>query len=163
MTLMINGGMDIPFAVEAARPLVADIVTPLYQRVNPYDLGEARRNLSIGEEYSKIVMRRYSYRERIEQDIEKIVSTLVWGYPSHSFVIDVTEAQRIGLKAKLLDQESTELCMKLVTKVDYCYGFASDSSKSSPGPVRKLKEKTHGEGIQSVPINKGAEDDNPRT
>lgn len=72
-TLMRSGRMDIPYAIEAARPLVADIVGPLYQQVSPHELGEARRHLAVGEEYSKQVMRRYGYRHHRPQRIERIV------------------------------------------------------------------------------------------
>ena len=129
VTLMMHGGMDIPFALEAARPLVADIVTPLYQQVDPHELGEARRSLAVGEEYSKMVMGRYSYRNLSEREIEKIVRTLVWEYPSHGFIIDLEEAKRIGLNAKPLDEETAALCSKFVSLVNYCYGFAETAEK----------------------------------
>lgn len=128
LTLMAHGGMDIPFAVEAARPLVADIVTPLYQQVDPHELGEARRYLSIGEEYCKMVMERYSYRNLSKKEIQKIVDKLVWGYPSHGFVIDLQEAKQIGLNVKPLDQKTADLCCELVSKVDYCYGFPTNAT-----------------------------------
>jgi hypothetical protein len=123
VTLIKNGGMDIPYAIEAARPLVADIVGPLYKQVDPHELGEARRYLAVGEEYSKKIMQKYSYRHRKAQQVDKIVEQLVWHYPSHSYVIDMEEAQNIGLSAQPLDDNTEKLLVKLLQLVHNCYGF----------------------------------------
>ena len=158
MTLMAHGGMDIPFAVEAARPLVADIVQPLYKQVDPHELGEARRYLAVGEEYSKMVMARYGYRHLSESQINSIVGKLVWEYPSHAFVIDLQEAQKIGLNAKPLDRETTDLCTKLVSMVSHCYGFAT-ATKTRPSRRRRAPRVTE-EGGQSHGEEASAEEGN---
>jgi hypothetical protein len=40
------------------------------------------------------------YNKKSETQANTIVSLLVRGYPSHSFVIDLPEAQKIGLSAR---------------------------------------------------------------
>ena len=121
--LMLKGNMDIPYAVEKALPFVSCVTSPLYQQVNPMELGEARRHLAVGEEYSKRIMKRYGYSSLSNTKIEVIVKQLVWEYPSHSFVIDLEEAKSIGLNAEVLDEERAKLCEELLSKVKGCFGF----------------------------------------
>jgi|GEM_PF-1582776 len=109
-------------AVEAARPIVSDIVTSLYGQVDPSELGEARRYLAIGEEYAKLLMERYAYSHYPPQQIEKIVRTLVWNYPSHTFAVDFREAHKLGLRVERLDEATTSLCEELLRTATGCLG-----------------------------------------
>jgi len=146
LTLMSHGGMDIPYAIEQARPLVADIVSPLYAQVNPHELGEARRHLAVGEEYSKLVMKRYSYRNHSESSINRIVEKLVWDFPSHTYIVDVEAAKAIGLNAKPLDEATDDLCCQLLNEVNGCVGFVSVDTEEKKGEPNKRKvRKTKGE------------------
>jgi len=129
--------MDIPYAIERALPFVSCIATPLYQQVEPEELGEARRYLSISEEYGERIMRRYGYSSMPARKIKDIVNRLVWEYPSHSFVIDVIEAQEIGLKAELLDDARNDLCAELLSKTKSCLGFIPHKDTTKPSPKRK--------------------------
>jgi hypothetical protein len=140
-TLIRNGGMDIPYAIEAARPLVADIVGPLYRQVDPHELGEARRYLAVGEEYSKKIMQRYSYKHRKAPQIDKIVEQLVWHYPSHGYVIDMEEAQNIGLSAQPLDDTTEGLLVNLFQLVHNCYGFRPMTTSATSPVVIPAKSK----------------------
>jgi hypothetical protein len=115
--------MDLPHAIEYAQPLVSDMVRPLFDQVDPLELGEARRHLAVGEEYSKRIMERYSYKNYSEDQIAETVRSLVWGYPSHGFFIGRNEAANIGLNVERLDDETTELCEELITTVKRCTGL----------------------------------------
>ena len=112
--LLMGAPMDVPHAIERAQPLFSSIVTPLYQQIDPHELGEMGRYLSEGEEYAKRVMRRWSYTGLQDNDIERIVRRLVWNYPTHGFVIDLHEAKSIGLNAQMLDEESERLCGEIL-------------------------------------------------
>lgn len=140
--LMIKGKMDIPYALEKALPFISCIVNPLYQQVSPIELGEARRQLAVGEEYSKIIMARYSYSHLSAEQIEKIVKQLVWDYPSHSFVIDIEEARKIGLNVELLNDECANLCEELLAQVNGCFGFAPIETKIALVKEEPQKEAT---------------------
>ncbi len=120
---MLKGNMDIPYALEKALPFVTCVTNPLYQQVNPVELGEARRHLAVGEEYSQRIIKRYGYSSVSNSKIETIVKKLVWEYPSHSFVIDLEEASEIGLNAEGWDDARTMLCEELLPKVKGCFGF----------------------------------------
>ena len=104
--LLRSAPMDIHQAMEHAKPLFASIVSPLYQNVDLHELGEAGRDLAEVEEYALRAMQRWGYKNVDEADIRRIARKLVWEYPSHEFVIDLTEAQDIGLNAKPMSDVS---------------------------------------------------------
>ena len=112
--LLSHTHMDIKNALAQAHPLFSAVVTPLFQQIDPYKLGEAGRYLSVGEEYALRAMRRWGYRHLDERDRKQIVNRLVWHYPTHSFVIDLLEAKEIGLEARLLDEERDQICQDIV-------------------------------------------------
>lgn len=135
--LLQKGRMDVPYAIEQALPFVSCIATPLYQQVEPQELGEARRHLAIAEEYGERIMRRYGHSSTSAAKVKDIVNKLVWEYPSHSFVIDVLEAQQIGLKAEELDDARINLCTELLSKTKGCLGFVSHKNTTKPSPNSK--------------------------
>ena len=104
--LLRRAPMDIHQAMEHAKPLFAAIVSPLYQKADLPRLGEAGRYLSEAEEYAFRAMQRWGYKNIDEADIRRTARRLVWGYPSHEFIIDLAEAQDIGLNAKPMSDVS---------------------------------------------------------
>ena len=126
--LIQNTHMDIPHAIEQANPLFAAIVSPLYQQINPHELGEMGRYLSEIEEYAVRVMQRWGYADKSENEVSAIVRNLVWEYPSHGFVIDLDEAKELGLKVELMDAESETLCLKVLNNDDsyVWFGFPNE-------------------------------------
>lgn len=141
-------GMDYIYAVEAARPIVSDMVTALYTQVSPSELGEARRYLAVSEQYGKMMMERYS--KYPSDRIESIVRSLVWNYPSHGFVIDFDEAKALGLKVEPLDDECTEACEELLGTVRGCLGIVTDADmptqETAPAEVVTAETATLPEG-----------------
>lgn len=135
--LLEKSRMDIPYAIEQSLPFVSCIATPLFQQVQPQELGEARRRLAVAEEYARRIMSRYGYSSVSKTKIEGMVNVLVWEYPSHKFVIDLLEAQQIGLKAEMLDVTRTDLCVELLSRVKGCIGFISHKNTTKPAPNRK--------------------------
>jgi hypothetical protein len=134
-------GMSLTHAVRAAEPLVSDIVTPLFQQVDPLELGEARRYLNIVEQYSRIAMERYSYPQIHQEYRENMVRKLVWDYPSHGFVIDRDEARKVGLNVVDLDDKTTKLCEELLEITDGCIGILPAESKQKD-EIDKQEAKT---------------------
>lgn len=121
--LMKKAGMEIPYALKHARYFVSDIVNPLYSQINPMELGDSRRKLAVAERYSKIIMKRYGYSDFPQEKIDSIVNTLVWEYPSHSFVIDIKEALSLDLKVGLLDDKLAKICDEIMMESNGCLGF----------------------------------------
>jgi hypothetical protein len=111
---MMDKRMDVPFALDRAQESIGRFVTPLYNQVRSQNLGEYYRYLTIGEEYGKRVMGRWGYADRSEENITTMVKRLVWDYPAHEFVIDLHEAQEIGLNAHPMDTALDRLCSAVV-------------------------------------------------
>lgn len=94
---------NIPISTATASRVASEIaiglLSPITHQIEPSKLGEVLRAQNIGLTYGLRLMRdKYnSYSART------IVMTLACGYSSHSTVIDLLEAQRIGLHAQPFD------------------------------------------------------------
>ena len=116
--LLSKAPMDIPHAIEHAKPFFAAIVSPLYSNVDLHELGDAGRALAISEDYAIRVMERWGYSDIERKKVRLIARRLVWDYPTHGFVIDLFEAQSIGLKAERLDEESEAICWEILESTE---------------------------------------------
>jgi hypothetical protein len=132
-----KSGMDIPYAIEKALGFVACIVAPLYEQVDPMELGEAGRELEVGEEYCKRIMKRYGYHSLSSEQIQSMTYHLVRQYPTHGFVIDIEEAKDIGLHTQALPDHIGELCAELLSKTTRCVGFLETATDKPAATVRK--------------------------
>lgn len=115
--LLERAHLDVPVAIKNAEPLFAAIASPLYKNVDLQKLSEFGRYLAEIEQYALRVMLRWGYKNQMDTDpgkISWIVHRLVWEYPSHEFVIDLDEAQAIGLNANLLDSSSEEISKRIL-------------------------------------------------
>ena len=105
--------LGAPHTYERAEALFGAIVSPLYQQVDPHELGELGRYQASSQAYATRVMKRWSYSDFEEERIEEIAQRLVWEYPTHGFVIDLYEAQEMGLRVGKLDPETERLCVEI--------------------------------------------------
>lgn len=136
--LLATARMNVPYAIENAQPLLSAITSSLYAKVDFHELGEAGRSLAISEEYAIRVMTRWGYSGMSNADRMSIVRHLVWDYPTHGFVIDLEEAQNIGLKAEKLDAGIDLICKHILTNPRRFIGIEfptqmSFSGDSNPG------------------------------
>ena len=171
--LMQTADMDFPHAIDRTQQLFAAIITPLYQQIDPHELGEAGRYLSEGEDYAMHVMRRWAYHDATHEERSLIVRRLVWDYPSHGFVIDLEEAREIGLYVHELDFESDILCKTIVAAIqsateNHVSLFLPEeqtplqSDEHSPSTVNPIQEDTHAESpTANFPKGSEAEDHIP--
>lgn len=132
--------MDIPHALERAHPLFAAIASPLYSQIDPHELGEMGRYLSISEEYAERSMRRWAYADRSYADRFEMARRLIWGYPDHGFVIDLTEAREIGLKAERLDAKSDMLCETIIAMSEDSVKFQRHASTEDPANTSQAEK-----------------------
>jgi len=114
--------MSVKDSLHEAIPFVTGMVRPLYERVDPLEVGEHRRTLAVTEEYAKRLLAQTKHPEA-----KKIVETLVSKYPSHGFIIDFEEAAQLGLPVKRLDKRDEDSILKALMgmiddEVSYC-GF----------------------------------------
>jgi hypothetical protein len=89
--------IGIQFAEEFIKPLIA--------KLDPSLLHQSQRGLGEAELYSIILMKCYMFKEdkNPKEKSEKIANELVWNYKTHSYVIDIHEAKRLGLKVESID------------------------------------------------------------
>ncbi|HEV7243155.1 MAG TPA: hypothetical protein VGQ36_28270 [Thermoanaerobaculia bacterium] len=138
-TLMIGiAGMSVKEAIHEAIPAVTGLMAPLYQRVDPSKVGGYRRSLAVGEDYAVRLL-----RQRGIKKADEIVEKLVWGYPSHSFVIDMEEAAGLGLPVVQLPASQEEILLNVVLGASEhglsFYGFAEAQPKVATAKTKAKK------------------------
>ena len=136
MLLMLRrSGMSVKDALHDAITFTTGIMRPLYEQINPLDIGEHMRSLAIGEDYANRLLSRTGNPRQKE-----IVKALVSKYPSHSFVIDDLEARGIGLPVKPLEPAQEELFLQAVSCIlgseESFYGFAKTPVKKAASPSK---------------------------
>lgn len=142
--------MDIPHALDNARPLFAAIASPLYRQIDPHELGAMGRYLSISEDYAERVMRRWAYSDRSHADRYEMAQRLIWSYPDHGFVIDLVEAQEIGLKAERLDSKSDKICETIVAMSENSVKFQQHA------PTEDIANNSKAEKNNGIPVSESA-------
>ena len=90
-------------ASAAATDLVHRLFVPIFAQIDPYDVGKKARAMRIATDYG----RRLAARTGNLQD--RALDTLTQTYPSHSFVIDMAEAERLFRKVRPVTDAEAEL------------------------------------------------------
>ena len=125
---------DMTLSLDSVADLLSPIADPLYRLVNYRELGEAARDLAIGEEYAKETMRRWSPLN--EDQANTAVDILVWAYPDHGYIIDIDEARDIGLSnVEPLDLELESLCYGVISSGEsfVCYALPEGYEQTENG------------------------------
>jgi ATP-dependent protease ClpP protease subunit len=86
-----------PDLMKYAMDFVAITARPLFEKIEAHKLGDYSQALAIGEEYGRRVLKRVSSLD--SSAIDTIVQQLVHSYPSHEYVIDCDELQKLRLPA----------------------------------------------------------------
>ena len=98
------------------------------------------RYLSISEEYSERVMRRWAYSDLSHPDRYEMARRLIWSYPDHGFVIDLIEAREIGLKAERLDSKSDMICKTIVAMSKDSVNFQQSAPNEAPAQIPEAEK-----------------------
>ena len=136
--LLSRTDMRVRDVLAEASKFATALVGPLYSQVDPLSFGEAHRALQNSIEYGKRVMGRYAYREWPEKRASACLERLTWNYPSHGFVIDIDEAQELGLHAKLMSGDRETDAHVIMEEMEDCIGFLA-------AELRSLKSQPDGE------------------
>jgi len=139
-TLLIlrRSGMSVKESLHEALHFTAEITRPLYEQLDPLEIGEYKRSLAIGEEYGNrlLAMTKNPYRR-------SIIEALVSKYPSHGFVIDRNEARSMGLPVHPLNKSQEGLLIPAISSIlesgESLYGFHQLQPKSATKPVKAAK------------------------
>lgn len=118
---------------------------PLIGQLNPEKLGTYSRALSIGEEYGKRLLRRFSSLDEDKQT--RMIKKLVHGYPSHEYIIDYHELKEIGFEVELFNDDEREVVNKLfeyLVQQKSMIRLVMYTPKSEPNKeIAKEKEGSH--------------------
>lgn len=138
-TLLIlrRSGMSLKEALHESLHFTTEIMRPLYEQLDPLEIGEYKRALAIGEEYGDrlLLMTKNPHRKAISQ-------ALLSKYPSHGFVIDRAEAKAMGLPVHALEASHETAFLSAITSIlstgESVYGFNKlPTPKAAAKPARK--------------------------
>lgn len=92
-------GLARKTAVELAQKFASDYITPITSRLDPIIVNMCYRELEVAEDYGNELLKDYMLNNNTDKEnkASDIMTKLVWGYKSHSYVICYHEALRIGL------------------------------------------------------------------
>jgi hypothetical protein len=89
-----------------------------------------------------------------------MVRKLVWDYPAHEFVIDLTEAKAIGLHAKAMEQDLEDLAWKVVenhTRLFELLRPGAPATTSSTGTAPTVSMVKTGKEVVAASPNGGSD------
>jgi hypothetical protein len=98
-----NYEMSYDDSLRHAVAFVGVTTGPLVARLDPEKIGQYSRELSVATEYGTRLLRRST--KWPANKINEVVDQLVYGYPSHEFVIDYLEARSLGFDVDLFPPE----------------------------------------------------------
>ncbi len=101
-------------AAQAASELVAGLYSPIFSQIDPIEVGEKARSMRIVSDYGKRLNAR-------SQNLKgHALETLTQTYPSHSFVIDMQEAQTLFENVRPLSEHESALveCLELGARLE---------------------------------------------
>lgn len=104
--LISRAGASVADALKYSMRLIESMARPLFDQINPLDLGTFSNSLQVNEKYGKELLTRFGMSAK---EADGIVKNLVRKYPSHAFVIDLHEAKKIGLRARKPNDDETRV------------------------------------------------------
>jgi hypothetical protein len=115
MGFIVDGyGMSYDDSLRHAVAFVQATTGPLVSRLDPEKLGEYNRELMVAVEYGSRLLSRYGNRSRDEA--KRLAEQLVYGYPSHAYIIDYRELKELGLEVELFgeNERTAAKCLERV-------------------------------------------------
>lgn len=104
--LVSQADASIANALKYSMQLIDAMANPLFEQINPLDLGTFSNSLKVNERYGNELLTRFGASEK---ESGEIIEKLVRKYPSHAFVIDLHEAKKIGLRARGPNADETKV------------------------------------------------------
>ncbi len=89
LTTRSGGRITTRTASEIAAKLTEALFRPISEQIDPIHMGEVKRSMAIAKEYGRRL------NEKSKNLKEDALDSLVSGYPSHSFAIDLEEAKNL--------------------------------------------------------------------
>ena len=98
-----NGVVSIRTAMSAASDMVSSLYGPIFRRFDPEEVGSRSRAMRIGEEYAHRLNVKWGNLK------SESIELLSRSYPSHGFVIDFDEAQRMFENVRQANEDEINL------------------------------------------------------
>lgn len=127
-------GISLKEGLKDSVPLVTSLMRPLFEQIEPLEMGGNRRALAIAEDYASRMLKLVGRR-----NVKEVVHRLVWEYPSHDFWMDIEEANDAGIAVEPLQQKHDYQLTKAIIDFteDFYYGFAPKArTPRAERPVR---------------------------
>ena len=106
-TLKVTSGITLRTCLEVATQLTVGLFNPIYSQIDPMRLGENSRAMRIGEAYGERL-------NEIGGNLQPVaLAELLAKYPSHSFVIDRRETEKLFKKVREPTQQESGLIESL--------------------------------------------------
>jgi hypothetical protein len=138
-------GLSIKESLKDSVPLVSAIMRPVFEQIDPIEMGGNRRAIAIGEEYAK---RMFDLVGNPKSD--KIIRKIVWGYPAHDFCIDLEEAQDLGLPVEQLPPDQDRALTNAILEFREAYdGFVPSITPAVAAKKTRAVRKARGPGKRS--------------
>lgn len=103
--------ISIKASMEIASKMVAQIFAPIMDQINPLDLGEMHRSLSIAKGYVKVML-----SDNFKSDL---IDKLATHYPCHSFVIDKKQSKEFFNRVFDVDSSMSEIIRKYSSVLEF--------------------------------------------
>lgn len=87
--IRFGSGVSTKLSADIAAKLVQSVIEPIASQIDPIKIGEHQRAIGIAQKYGELL------NEMTKNLKERGLSTLIAGYPSHGFVIDRKEAEKL--------------------------------------------------------------------
>lgn len=120
-------------AMDVASKLATDLFAPLLAKLDPIDVGERARESAVAREYGRRLL---EHSKNMELDK---LTTLIQGYPSHSFVIDRVEAKQLFTNCRDSTESESSLAVNVWSLTGEwhtygkCFEFLSNTIDDSRG------------------------------
>ena len=146
-------GLSIKESLKDSIPLVTAVMRPVFEQIDPVEMGEYRRAIAMGEDYAKRMLR-ISKNPRAAEIVERFV----WQYASHDFCIDIDEARESGLPVEQLSpKQDKQFTEAIIDFRGHAHGFVQQlppklKATTNPArkPVRKVSDTPKGNGRPRV-------------
>ena len=107
MTFLAELGVAPQTALDTATTFAIQTVRPIMEKIEPYDLGAFALDSNLATEYCKRVCQPAEGLKKTQRGAK--YNALVETYPAHSFVIDKSEAELLGLNVEDPCEELNDL------------------------------------------------------
>jgi len=146
-------------AADVATRMAIGTLRPIYEQIDPLRVGEMQRAMMIAHQYGM--------RLSTENVRSGALNQLIAGYPSHDFIIDRQEAEKVLFKA-VKEPSSTEQLIAnalacfmqddviMAEEPLWCYVNSEKQQQKSDNGISNKKEKFHENGDSTRPVESDA-------